>query len=461
MELPFFRRSGRASRTVRYAISLLVLALGTPGRTQPNVAPPAAVQAFRPTPNTDLRLLMALVAARSPDIQSQALAVDVAASDVRQAHLWDNPVVDFSVGTLPIGTANPPDLPSPLTNIPNYNVGVGLHPDLFRRGPRVQRARALLSAEQARLSQSTRDRALGLARILGIVATASLRRDANRGLAEEARALLKVARERVSVGFGAPVDSDRAEIDLLRLEQQVLGDESLIRSKLSDCTALIGLVCDPFASSEFARGFLDHFIRSTIEYSGLPAQSLQLEQRPDLQALQASSHAAQAEAHLASASALPDPTVHVGYTYDNFVASGNQRNSMNVSLNMPLPLFDHGQAQAQAARARAMRSSNERQLRLEAAQARIESLRQVLAMQARRQQALQETVLPRAREVLVSVNKAYESRAIRITDLIQARRSLYELGVSEADSLADLFDSTLDLLTELPVSFDAGTGSSR
>lgn len=437
---------------MRNFLHLLFVALllqMSPGRSRAQTPPPGeSPPFFQPTAETDLRALRTLVAAHSPELQQPALSADLAAADLRQAGLFDNPSLDFSVGTLPLGTPNPPDLPSPLTQIPNYNVGLGLHPDLFRRGPRIARAASQLSVEHARLQQSTQERALALARLLGAVASVSLRRDANRGLAEEARALLAVARSRAEAGFGTPIDADRAEIDMLRLEQQVLGDESLIRSTLADCTASVGMMCLPFASSEAARSFLESwFLR-------IPESAPEIEQRADLRALASSVDAAHAEERLARAQALPDPTLRVGYTYDSFVISGNQLHSMNVALSLPLPLFDHGQAQRQAARARGLRFGQERQLRLAAAQARIESLRQVLVLQQGRRRALQQTVLPRAREVVRSVNRAYESRAIRITELIQARRSLFELAVSEAESLAEVYETTLDLLAELPANFD-------
>ena len=65
--------------------------------------------------------------------------------------------------------------------------------------------------------------------------------------------------------------------------------------------------------------------------------------------------------------------MRVGYVYDSFVVSGNQRHSLGVSLSLPLALFDHGQAGAQAAQARAWRSAEQHRLTLQSTQVRADS----------------------------------------------------------------------------------------
>src|SRR5262249_58814578 len=73
--------------------------------------------------------------------------------------------------------------------------------------------------------------------------------------------------------------------------------------------------------------------------------------RPDLSALAAALRAADQKVTLAKRQSIPDVTVRFGYTYDTFVVAGNQRNSLGLGMQVPLPVMNHGQADLEAARA--------------------------------------------------------------------------------------------------------------
>jgi outer membrane protein, heavy metal efflux system len=418
------------------------------GEARADGAPSDRVAVFTPQVGLKLAELMQLVAEQDPSLQQELLAIDEARAQVRQSRLWENPVLDAAVGTIPLGTPNPPELPAPLSNVPNYGVGLSLHPDLARRPQRQGHARAQLGAAQAQLRASIRERALGLARVLGMLAVTALRLDAKHGLAEQARDALRIAQIRVESGYNAPLDASRAEIEQLRLEEQTLALEGELAAALASCAEYLGTRCQPFPSSQEAREFLIRWPSQAADL-GVPSPAA-LEQRPGLQVLLAQRLAAEADARLAQAQHIPDPTVRLGYLYDTFVASGNQLHSLNVSLSLPLPVFDHGQAAAQAAAARIHRLETERQRRITAAQAHIEALRTSLFMQRRRLETLENKTLPRARAILADLRRAFELRTLRLTELLQARNTLDELLLAEADTLSDSFSTTLDLLGQLP-----------
>ncbi len=415
--------------------------------------PPSVDAEFVPQAGLLLSDLMQLVAEHDPALQQERLGVETARAQVRQSGLWENPVLDAGVGTIPIGAANPPDLPAPLSNIPNYSIGLSLHPDLARRPVRRRQAQALLGASQAQLHAATRERALGLARVLGALAGATLRIEIKRSLVEQGRDALKIAQTRVESGYSAPLEASRQEIDLLRLEEQLLELEGESSAALANCAEYLGARCRRFASPEDAHTFL---LRWAEQLSGQISPSLAaLEERPDLQVLLAQRAAANAELRLSRVQLVPDPTLRFGYLYDRFVASGNQMHSLNVSLALPLPLLDHGQAVAQTAAARVHHIEGERQRRLAAAQARIEALLASLALQKRRTQILQSKTLPRARAILADLRRAFEQRTLRLTELLLARNTLDELLLAEADALIDGFNTSLELLAQLPGSQSA------
>jgi len=411
--------------------ALLVPAVGRAG--------PEATS-FQPASDLDLDGLMALVEHRTATLQTEHLAVDQRRAELRQSRLLDNPVLDAAVGTLPLGPANPPDLPSPLSNIPNYSIGLSLHPDLVRRSARIDRSERLLVAAQAQRRFAVRGQALHLLRTLGDLAVSSLRLGTDLRLATQAKASLSLARERVRTGFGPPLDADRAEIEYLRLEQQVSADRGDILLAQATCSELLGLRCEPFPDESDARHFLSRWI------ARVDSAPLTIDARADLQALSAQAQAAAAEGRLAQAQAVPDPTLRVGYVYDTFVVSGNQQHSLNVSLSLPLALIDHGQAAAQSAQAQQHRLLEQRRLTLQASSVRADTLQHAVAMQRQRLLALQQQVVPRGQAILRDVRRAFEARAVPLTDLNQAQRALDELLLQEETALSDLFRLCVDLL---------------
>lgn len=422
-----------------FALSLVVLGLLAPVRGRAE-GPPGAP--FVPSADLTLELLIQAVRERSPSLQAEHLAVEVSRAEARQSRLFDNPVLDAAVGTIPLGEPNPKDLPEPLRNIPNYSIGVSLHPDLARRGPRIERAARAVDAAEAQRRYALRGRALDLLRTLGDLATATLRLVADQRLTVLARASLGLARDRVRTGFGPPLDADRAEIELLRLEQQVAAHQGEILAAQAACAEHVGTHCEPFPDEAEARRFLSGWLVRAEQ------EPLAIERRPDLQALDAQHAAALAEVQLARAQGLPDPTVRVGYVYDSFVVSGNQRHSLGVSLSLPLALFDHGQAGAQAAQARAWRSAEQHRLTLQSTQVRADSLRRALAAQQKRLATLQQQVVPRGQAILRDVRRAFEARAVPLTDLNQAQNALDQLLLQEADALGDVFRLSVDLIEQ-------------
>lgn len=401
-------------------------------------------QAFRPSASTDLPILRDWVTRRSARVQQELLASDAAEAEAKQSKVLDNPQLDGSWGTIPIGETNPPGVASPFTTIPSYGVGLSYTFPLGKRGPRQAKARAEAEAARAGAAAIARDEALDLARLLGEMAVATLRVQGLSELVEQQRASIGLAESRVTTGFGTPLDVDRLVIERSRTEQQVFANEVILRRAQAACSSLVATRCEPFASADDARGFLSAWIRRVDHDAASPAP----EDRPDVRALDASRRSFQAEAELAKATAIPDPTVRVGYLYDQFVLSGNQRQSLSLSVSIPLPVFDSGRTREAGAQQKEARVTAARARILEGATARIESLRSVLASQDARREVLLRDMLPKARLVVTDLERAASTRLIPLTDVIQARRTLLELLVQEAETQGEAFETSIDLLSE-------------
>jgi len=434
------------NKGVRLSVALSGLLFSTQSHAQqPKV--------FRPTPDLDLRAFTSLIAVGSAALQAAQLDVELSDAEVNQARRLENPTADFSWATIPIGETNPEGLRSPYANVPSYNVGVSYRFLIGKRGPRTERAQALRESAQATKESIARQQALELVHVLGYWAIATMRKDAASGILEDARRSVELVKSRASGGFSTPLDVDRMEIEQSRVQQVILRSEGEEANERAACSALLGIACEGFAGTEQARAFL----RTWVD-RGFNLPSPDLDRRPDIRALAAQQKAASAESRYAEAMAIPDPTIRFGYVHDRFVISGNQQNSLNLSVSVPVPIFDSGQAMRQAAASRASRYSGQKERVLASATARIPALRGSLELARRRQSTIAGEMLPKARAVLADVEKAASNRLVALTDVIQARRIVHELLVEEADSLITAFDASIELLSQVSESESRGAG---
>jgi cobalt-zinc-cadmium efflux system outer membrane protein len=404
----------------------------------------AEEQVFRASQAASLQALEHAIAKGAPEVVAAQREAALSGAAVRQSYLYNNPVFDTTYGTLPVGTLNPPGLARPYANVPNVGLGISYTFPAGKRGPRQREARANARAAQAGIEVTTRALALELAHVLGALATSTLRREGLEELEAGAERSLALAAARLNAQFGAGLDVDRSSIDSQRVRQQRIGTESEIRAHLAACSSLVQRQCTGFENGVEALAFLHTWLAMAEIPQG------RLSDRPDLRVLEAQSSAADAALDLAKAEKLPDPTVRFGYFHDRFIISGNQRNSFNVAVSVPLPLFDHGQAKEQAAEAAQHYLQAERRQRLERAELQAQLLSERSELARARCQSLERDVLPQARGVLISLEKAEAARLVSLTDVIQARRTVSELLIEEADSCGDAYDATIALLREAP-----------
>lgn len=400
--------------------------------------------AFSAAQAASLQALERAIAERSPEVLAKVRDAAWSDAEVRQRHLYNNPELDASWGTLPLGTTNPTDLQRPWANVPNYGVGLSYTLPVRKRGPRQREASAQARAAHAEVDLTTRLLALELAQVLGELATSTMRREGLLALEESAERSLSLSEARLSTQFGSGLDVDRSRIDVQRVKQQRLGAENDIRQQLAECSHLVLRVCEGFQDGVDARTYLNVWLSLTEN------QALPLTDRPDLRALEAQAQAAQAAAQLAQAEAIPDPTIRAGYVHDRFLVSGNHRNSLNVSVSIPLPIFDHGQVKQRASERAREQLYEEREGRLDRARRQVVLLTERSKLAQSRCEQLSTDTLPQARNVLQSLERAEASRLVSLAEVIQARRTLSELLLDEADACGDAYQAVLSLLEEAP-----------
>jgi len=424
-------------RPLVVGLALLAMAAHARAEDSPNLP-------FRADAQLTLATLTQAVRDRAPSLAAGRRSVALAEADARQARLYANPSLDAAWSTIPVGRTNPTDLERPLANVPSYGIGLGYTVPIGKRAPNRRRADAVTQGSRAELEYQTREQALQLAQVLGELATATLRREGVAELVAGGRRAAELAEARLRAQFGTPLDVDQLNIDVERTEQLLSGADGDILENLSACASLVGRPCEGFRDASEARAFLgDSLTQNDLD----PAD---VAQRADLRALAAYGAAASAARDLADARRIPDPTVHVGYLHDRFTVSGNQRNSMNLSVSLPLPVFDRGQGELAAAEASLRHLNEERSQRLAVARARIPALRQRRTLSLMRCRRLEAQVIPQARAVLTDLEKAVENRLLPLTQVIQARRVVSELYIEEADSCGDAYVAALELVREIP-----------
>jgi len=384
------------------------------------------------------------VRAGDPELAAGRRSVALSDADARQARLLGNPSVEAAWSTIPLGRTTPRDLDRPLANVPNYAIGLGYTIPIGKRAPNRRRADAVAVGTRAELDYQIREQALQLAGVLGGLATATLRREGVAELVAGGVRAAELAEARLRAQFGTPLDVDQLRIDVERTEQILSGADGDILQNLAACASLVGRPCESFRDGAAARAFL----AGSLVQNDLNPKDLR--QRADIRALAAYGQAALAARELADARKIPDPTVHLGYLRDQFVISGNQLNSVNVGVSMPLPVFDHGQGERLSAEASLRHLDEERTQRLAVAQARIPALQKRRTLSLARCQRLETQVLPQARAVLGDLERAVENRLLPMSQVIQARRVVSELYIEEADSCGDAYLAALELFREIP-----------
>ncbi|ATB36389.1 heavy metal RND efflux outer membrane protein, CzcC family [Cystobacter fuscus] len=415
-------------------------------------APPALAQPDSPTATSasaassaslslaslpDEKGLASLLWAHSPEFATARARLAAARAEVVRARQLPNPEMDLSVGTIAVGPTNPPGL-NRLTQVPNAGVGISELIELGKRGPRGDAARAALASTALEVQSDLRERTYDVLERAAEVATSEVRLAELERLAEDATRLTELQRVRAQRGDTAGLDVDRATLEETQLQGQLVEEHSRLAAALLACSQTVGLSCSPFGGREVASQFLSSRLSRPLPPS-------EVEQRPDLLSLEAQRRGAQSSLTLARRRWIPDPTVRVGYLRDQFLISGNQRDSLGVSLSFPLPVFDHGQADALAASAQAEASARARvQLTAQAERDTQSLTTQRDAVAARRERVRQQT-LPLASSLVQRLEAAVKAGGASLQDLLLARRTYGQLLLDAADIDLSAFRLSLDL----------------
>jgi cobalt-zinc-cadmium efflux system outer membrane protein len=424
-------------------VAALAPALATSGALAQTPPKPAPATAQVSSLLRDDRAVTEWLEQRHHDVRAAEARVAQSRADLGAARiLLPNPQLDVTLGGLQVGAANTYGGMKPISSFGDtYNIGVGLTQtiELGKRGPRIDAAELRLAgsgkAYLDTLGDRVADARTALARVAYLKSKMALLEDTLAG----SKRVADLQKARLDRGAVSGNDYDRLLLDNISLEADIARARGDLEGALAACAAVMHAPCDA-GSAQI--GDVD---AAAPVPANVTAMAGELEKRPDIQATRLEGSAAEKDAVLAERRAIPDPSVRVGLTHDSYLAGGGQPNAFQVTLTVPLPLFDHGQHDAAKARAHALEQRRLADAKITGAQGDLASL---LAKKAFLEGALKtfDTVaVPKSTGILDTTQKAFDQGQVSMTDLLLARRTHLALMLGQMDLHFEFFSVRNDL----------------
>jgi cobalt-zinc-cadmium efflux system outer membrane protein len=310
------------------------------GEPQVNSAA-AATQTAEAQPITFDEFL-ARVAANNLDLAAQRYNITIAQAQVVAAKVSPNPVLATTFAT----DISHRDQATTWSEALTEEIEVA-----GRRKFRVTAAQKNLLAVSATVDDFFRQ-------LQGTAATAFATALAGQMTVEEKRrayeALDKLAKaneKRLSEGDIGEVDANQAKLEAKQAEGDLVAAQSTQSANLFALIQLMGKKNAPVRSPAGSLVFRER------DFSLQSILSVALQNRPDVRAARFTFESAQASAKLAKANRIPDPTIGLGFTetgrITNHIDPAPSYNDLNLSVSIPLPLFNSYRGEYQAALATA------------------------------------------------------------------------------------------------------------
>jgi len=369
---------------------------------------------------------VAIALARNHDVIAAKLGVEAALLDRVQASLYPNPVLSYSLGNLVVGAHNPqgaPPIPAPgFFGQTQHSLAVSEIIDVWaKRNARMRTAERAAALTRLRVQDALREIVYAVRS-----AFADLRREqSERELSHETRArydeTVRISRARFQSGEISQSDLRKVELEGLRYQNAEIDAEmeyDLTRQRLA---ALLG-----FGSvAELPGNAVSWEIgRLPLELGALVERALH--ERPDVQAARQAKEVSLAALEQARREAMPDLSLSVTYNHSEFLASGDNPNSLGFGLSLPVPLFDRNQANIGRAKLDGRRADNEAQRLYVQVQHEVADAVRRAARAAQLLAVFEGGMLERAETALRVAETSYRAGASSLLELLEAQRTYLE-----------------------------------
>jgi cobalt-zinc-cadmium efflux system outer membrane protein len=403
---------------------------------------------------------VAIALARNRDVIAAKLDVEGAQLDVVAARIYPNPTFEYAVGNLVLGHGNPqtPAMVSPrFFDQPVQSIGVTEVVDVWaKRSARIRAASHGVEQRRWLTEDALRQIVYAVRSAFADVVREQSERDLAHEVVGRYAETVRLSQARFRAGDISEADLRKIELEGLKYDNDVIDSDmqlDLARGKLAALLAL------PSARDLPADRLREPDARPAYDIARLTEAAL--DRRPDLRAATAAQGLAAAQLSAAHREIYPDISLGVTYTHDDFTISGDNPNTLALSLSLPLPLFDRNQANVGRARLDIRRAENDAdRLRLAVAYEVAETVRR-----AARSQALLAVfegapvagtmsatgtsdrggMLSRAETALRVAEKSYKAGAISLLELLEAQRTYLETRAQYLRAVHDFRQAAIDV----------------
>jgi len=247
--------------------------------------------------------------------------------------------------------------------------------------------------------------------------------------------LAKANEKRLTEGDIGEVDANQARLDAKQAEGDLVVAQSAQSANLFALVQLMGKKNAPVRNPAGSLVFKDH------DFTLPSILSVALQNRPDVRAARFTFESTQASAKLAKANRIPDPTIGLGVTetgrITNRIDPAPSYNDLNLSLSIPLPLFNSYRGEYQAAVATAAQA----QVVLQSTElkAEVDVRTNFDRYRLARQQLAkyQGNAIELARKVLEAKLTSYRLGATTLLDLLQAEKDETDVRLNYIAALTE------------------------
>jgi cobalt-zinc-cadmium efflux system outer membrane protein len=317
------------------AVALLAAA-HSPARAAA-AAPAPAAGAFTLTTDEAVRIALE----RNREVIAVRLDIEAAQLDVVAARIYPNPVASYSLGNLVlIGNKQGGAVEPGFFSQPVQSIGVSEIIDVWaKRSARTRAAERGVEEKRLQVEDALREIVYAVRSAFADVTREQHERQLAREIADRYGDTVRVSRGRFRAGDISEAELRRVELEGLRYTNAVIDADlqlDLAREKLA---RLMGLA----SGSQLPAQVAD--LADTRRAYSVPALiSLAMEYRPDVRAAGAAHRTAEAQLDSAKREVYPDISLGASYTHSAFTVSGDNPDTLGLSLSLPLPLFDRNQA---------------------------------------------------------------------------------------------------------------------
>lgn len=383
------------------------------------------------------------------DIKIARLEVERAKARLQQARLRANPTleVEQSSGRL-VGSGGEGEL----------SVGASLPLDVYnQRQRRVDVAQAEITLREAEVAARQRELAGQIFTNYAEALAALKELQVLEELLELDLQTTRFVQIRVNEGETAPLELNllQTEVERLRARRQLA--EGRLQAALSKLKFYAGV---PFEESLKLREDI-----TTARFLNIPATletslEVAVRNRPEIRVAELEQQLASAGLRLVRAQAKPYITAYTRYTQGRSVvdlptgAFPQRDRGLTFGVAIGIPVFNKNQG-AKAEAEIAIRQAQERRAFAEQViRSEVVAAFQRIAAANRALATLEQGVLPRSQQNIVTIQKVYEIGELKITDLIAEQRRLLDAKRDLTETLTERYRANADLFNALGITLE-------